>query len=110
MHPSCWVGPRFGKFIEYALYNPLDALCRQGSQTYSQEPILTDDNLDWKKEQVLKRKLKKASEKAEKLRKLDTLAFEYACPIPICKKMGKSFDGAEQFVHHVYVDSFANME
>lgn len=67
-----------------------------------------DENQDWKKEQVLKRKLKKASEKAEKQRKLDDLSFKYVCPHPICKGSGRLFDGADQFVHHAYVDPFIN--
>lgn len=72
------------------------------------EPIVTDKDPDWKKEQALKRKLKKASEKAEKQRKLDGLAFKYTCPHPVCKGSGRLFDGAERFAHHVYVNPFTN--
>lgn len=74
------------------------------------KPIVTNDNQDWKKEQALKRKLKKASKRAENLRKLGNLAFKYICPHPICKDLGRLFDGAEQLVHHVYVIPSLTME
>lgn len=61
-----------------------------------------------KQERALRRKLRKASEKAEKQKTLDKLGHDYLCPHPVCKKPTKSFEGALQFVHHVYVDPFPN--